>query len=205
MNSKLSTYILYQVSGYSSKYISVVEIICYDSKIYVPQSLHRRVLDWYHFYFINQLVVDLQKQFDSYVIGKALMLNDICMLSHAIYFNGSKIERLFLDIGHQRTLQRKTRGLLHVDLIGTYSKYTIQQQSGRAIIINNISLTCMTIIDSATGWFIIIEITTCNLDEVTGGNGEYIDKSSTRVIYLFNNTCLSRYPCPHKKLFDNGS
>ena len=27
-----------------------VKIICYDSKIYVPQILHRRVIDWYHLY-----------------------------------------------------------------------------------------------------------------------------------------------------------
>ena len=27
-----------------------VEIICYDSKLYVPKSLRRHVLDLYHFY-----------------------------------------------------------------------------------------------------------------------------------------------------------
>ena len=46
----------------------------------------------------------------------------------------------------------------------------------------------MTMIDLATGWFEIVEIPTFDLDEVTAGNDEYIDKSSARVRHLFNNT-----------------
>ena len=55
----------------------------------------------------------------------------------------------------------------------------------------------------ATGWFEIVEVPTYNLDEVTGSNDEYIYKSSSRVSHLFNNTCLRRYPVPHKFAFDN--
>ena len=95
--------------------------------------------------------------------------------------------------------------LVHVDLIGPYSKSIIQQQSGRSIIKTNVSLTCMTMIDPATGWLKIVKIPTYNLDEVTGVNGEYIDKSSDRVSQLFNNIWLSRYPCPRKVMFDKGS
>ena len=46
VNSNFSTYISDQVSGYSMQELDGVEIICYDSKIYVPQSLRRRMLDW---------------------------------------------------------------------------------------------------------------------------------------------------------------
>ena len=67
------------------------------------------------------------------------------------------------------------------------------------------SLTCMTMIDPATGWFDIVEILTFDLDEVTAGNDEYIDKSSDRVSQLFNNTWLCRYLRPRKVVFDNGS
>ena len=65
------------------------------------------------------------------------------------------------------------------------------------------SLTCMTMIDPATGWFDIVQIPTFNLDEVTAGNDEYIYKSSDRVNQLFNNTWLCRYPHPRKVVFDN--
>ena len=48
----------------------------------------------------------------------------------------------------------------------------------------------MTTIDLATGWFKIVQIPTFDLEEVTIGNDEYIDKSSDRVSQLFKNTWL---------------
>ena len=63
----------------------------------------------------------------------------------------------------------------------------------------------MTMINPTTGWFEIFEIPTYNRDDVTGGNDEYIDKSSARVSQLFNNTWLSRYLFPRKVVFDNRS
>ena len=39
----------------------------------------------------------------------------------------------------------------------------------------------MTMIDPATGWFEIVKDPTYDLDEVRGGNDEYINKSSSRV------------------------
>ena len=92
-----------------------------------------------------------------------------------------------------------------MDLIGPYIKSIKQQNPGGAIIWKNISLTCMKMIDPATGWFEIVEILTFDLDEVRAGNNEYIDKSSDRVSQFFNNTWLCIHPCPLKVVFDNGS
>ena len=61
----------------------------------------------------------------------------------------------------------------------------------------------MTIIEPNTGWFEIIEVPTYDINDVTGGNEEYIDKYSARVIHLFNNIWLIRYSNPHKVVFDN--
>ena len=66
--------------------------------------------------------------------------------------------------------------MVHVDLIGPYSKYIRKQQPCGTIIRKNDSLTCMTMIDPATGWINIFEIPTFDLEEVTLGNNEYIDK-----------------------------
>ena len=46
----------------------------------------------------------------------------------------------------------------------------------------------MKMIGPATGWFEIVKVTMYDLDEVKGGNDEYIYKSSARVNQLFNNT-----------------
>ena len=61
---------------------------------------------------------------------------------------------------------------MHVDLIGPYNKSIRQHHPGGAIINNTVSLTCMTIIDPATGGVEIIKVLTYDHDEVTGGNGE---------------------------------
>ena len=74
-----------------------------------------------------------------------------------------------------------------------------------AIIKNNFSLTCMIMIDPATRCFEIVEVTTFDINEVMGGNDEYIDKSSARIFQLLNNTGLCKYPRPRKIVFDNWS
>ena len=61
----------------------------------------------------------------------------------------------------------------------------------------------MEMIDSATGWFDIVEINMFDLKEVALGNDEYIDKSSARVSQMFNKTWICRYLRPHKFVFDN--
>ena len=61
---------------------------------------------------------------------------------------------------------------------------------------NNDSLTCMKMIDPATGWFDNFKIPTFDLNEVTADKDELIDKSSVRVIKPFNNNHICRYPCP---------
>ena len=63
----------------------------------------------------------------------------------------------------------------------------------------------MEIIDPAMSWFEIFEVPTYNLDNIIGGNDDYIDKSYARVIQFFNNTCLNRYLLPRKVVFDNWS
>ena len=65
---------------------------------------------------------------------------------------------------------------MHVDLIGPYSKYIRQHQRGGYIIKNNVSLTCMKMIDPDTYWFEVVKVPTYDIDEVTVGNDECIDK-----------------------------
>ena len=77
---------------------------------------------------------------------------------------------------------------MYVDLIGPYSKYIRQHQTGGSVIKNNVSLACMTILDPIMGWFEIFKMPIYDLDEVMGSNYLCIDKSSSRLSQLFNNT-----------------
>ena len=60
--------------------------------------------------------------------------------------------------------------MVHIDLIGPYRRLIKQQHPGVTVICNNASLTFMTIIDPATGWFEIFDVPTFDLEEVALGN-----------------------------------
>ena len=91
--------------------------------------------------------------------------------------------------------------MMHVDLIGPYKNSIRQQQSRGANIKNGVVLTSMNIIDPAMGWFDIVKVLMFDIDNAMGGNDEYIYKSYVRAGQLYNNTCLIRYPQPHKVVF----
>ena len=91
--------------------------------------------------------------------------------------------------------------LVHVDLIYKYDKSIIKNLQGGSTTNNYVSITCMTMIGSATGWFKIVKFPRFDLDDSAYGNNKYMDKSSIRVIQLFNNTWLCRYPRPRKFMF----
>ena len=77
---------------------------------------------------------------------------------------------LYGNLPPKNIAELKPWDTVHVDLIGTYSKSIIQQHPVGIIVLNNASLTCMTMIDPATGWFEIVKIPTFDLEEVTIGN-----------------------------------
>ena len=85
---------------------------------------------------------------------------------------------------------------MHVDLVSAYIKSIRQHNLVVTIIQANISLTCMTMIYPTRGWSEFFEVPTFDLNEVTGGSDDCIDKLYTRISYLFNNTSLERYPSP---------
>ena len=170
------------------KELNDVEIIFYDSKIYVPQSLCRRVLDWYHFYLNHPGCSRLAKTicevcYWKFLVTQVDLYDNLCNICQQ--FKNRKT--IYGNLPPKNIAELKPWNTLHVDIIVTYSNYIRQQRPGVAIIHNNFSLTCMTMIGPATGRFLIIEFLTFDLDDVMGGNDEYIDKSYARVIQLLNN------------------
>ena len=81
---------------------------------------------------------------------------------------------------------------MHIDLLGTYRKYIRKYQPDRNTIKSSVIISRMEIIDPKTGWFEIFKVPEFDLDEVTGGNYEYIYKSYIRLSQLFNNTRIFR-------------
>ena len=94
------------------------------------------------------------------------------------WFNN--INTIYVHLQPKNIAELKSCNLLHVDLIGPYRTYIMQQNMGGAISKKDVSL-FMIIFDPIIECFEIVKIPTYNLYEVTGGNDKYIYKSSIRV------------------------
>ena len=65
--------------------------------------------------------------------------------------------------------------LVHIDLIGPYSKSIRQHHTGGTIINRYVSLACMKNIKPDKSWFEIIKITMFNINKILCGDDEYIN------------------------------
>ena len=173
VNSNLSTYISVQGSGYSIQELDDIKIICYDSNIYMPQSMRRRVLYWYRFYLNHPGVSRLANTPQEVCYWKGLVTQaELFAKTCKICQKFKKRKTLYEHLPPKNTAELKPWDTVHVDLIGTYSKSIRKHQSGGTVIRKNDSLICMTMIDPATGCSEIVDIPTFELDEVTLGNDE---------------------------------
>ena len=126
-----------------------VEIIFYDSKIYVPQSLRKHVIDWYHLYLNHSGGSTLAKRIRGLCYWKGVVAQaDLYAKTCKICEQFKNIKNIYGHMPPKNIAELKPWDLVHVDLISPYSKYIIQQQPGGAIIRNNVSLTFMAMIDS---------------------------------------------------------
>ena len=180
----------------TSRYYAIIEK-------YVPQTLHRHMLDWYHLYInhhdgsrITEKILELCCCKDLFTQSE--IYDKLCKICQKI----KNIKTIYVHMPPKNISELKPWDSVHVNLIGPYSKSIIKQHICRYFSKNNFSLACMKMIDPATAWFEIVEVPTFDFNEVTGGNDENIYKSSSKVIQFFNNTRLSRYPRPLKFMFD---
>ena len=151
-------------------------MICYDRKIYIPQTLRRRVLDWYQLYLNHPYDSRLYKTIREVCYWKGVVIQaELYSKPCSICQQFKNRKTVYGRLPHKNIAELKLWDTVHVDLIGPYIKYIRQQHLDGAIINNNVSLSCTTMIDHATGWFEIFEVPTYDLDEVMGGNYEYID------------------------------
>ena len=164
------------------------------------------MIDWYQFYLNHPGGSITEKPiwevcYWKFLVTQAELIAKLCKTCQHF----KKRKTLYENLPPNNIAELKHWNKVHVYLIGTYSNSIRQQQPGGTVIRNNASLTCMTIIDPAKGWFEISKIPMFDLEEVTIGNYEYMDESHSRVGQLFNNTWICRYPRPCKVIFDNGS
>ena len=112
-----------------------VKIICYDSKIYIPQSLRRRVLDWYHFYLNHPGDSRLAKKIWELCYWKGLATQaELFAKMCKTYQQFKKINTLYGHLPPKNIAELKPWDTVHVDLIGSYRKSIRKQQPGGTVI-----------------------------------------------------------------------
>ena len=148
ITSKISTYTSYRGSGYSMQALDDSEIICYDRKIYVLQSLHRRVIYWYHIYINHPSGIRLVKTTREVCYWKGFVIRaEIFVKTSKTCQQFKNRKTLYGDLPPKNIAELKPWDLVHVDLIGPYrrgpaqdapffytSSYLSELQSCRSII-----------------------------------------------------------------------
>ena len=124
-----------------------IEIICYYSKIYMPQSLCRRVLDWYHFYLNHPGGSKLSKKIREICYWKGLVAQaELFAKTFNICQQSKKRKTVYGHLLPKNISELKLWDTVHVDLIVPYRKSIRQHQTGGTVIRKNASLNCMEMI-----------------------------------------------------------
>ena len=137
----------------------------------MPQSLIRRVLDWYHLYINHPGGSRLRKTIREVCYWKGLfmqaeMFTKIC--NTCKQFKNRKT--IYEHLPPKNIAELKPWYLVHVDLIGPYRRSIRKQQPGGTVIYKNDRLICMKMIERTKVWLKIINIPTLKLEEVMLGN-----------------------------------
>lgn len=205
-NPKLQTALKDKQSGFTRKLLDNVDLIFYEERIYVPKRLRNRTINWYHHFLCHPGEDRLYKTMKKVCFWKGMtsQIKRHCKLCKICQEKKSR-KRKYGKLPPKIVEPLEPWKTVHIDLVGPYTIDAKQMQPDGSIIPKTYSLTCMTFIDPATGWFEIAEVPHYDLNDLKLKIKSKIDKTSARISQLFNQTWLSRYPRPSKVIFDNGS
>ena len=157
-----------------------VELIHYDGKIYVPEPLRKRIIEWYHLFLVHpgKTRMEATIRYNFTWPKLTLEVEEHCKTCASCQLFKKQRKKY----GHLPPKRAEINPWLrvNVDLIGPY---TINTNKGK------IQLRAMTMMDPATNWFEIAPITNPDSD------------SCQRA---FDSYWLARYPRPQEVGFDNG-
>jgi hypothetical protein len=205
-NSKLKAMLDDASHGFYKTMIDDVELIMYQDRIYIPHSIRDRVLNWFHHYLNHPGGDRLGNTIAACCYWRGLMNDAKKHVKRCKTCNEFKLKkRKYGHLPPKIMEELKRWDTVHVDLIGPYTVTINQRHPDGKLRKKDVQLTCMTMIDPATGWFEIAEVPSFNIEDVKKGNTQLIDKTSARISQVFNQVWLSRYPRPRRVVLDNGS
>ena len=158
-----------------------IDLICHNSKIVVPTTLQKRIMEWYHLFLLHPGINRTEETIRQHLWWKN-MRQDItkhvatCPICQRNKRHQKKYGKVPPKVAEAKPWER-----LCVDLIGPYTIRCSDKTS--------LTCKCVTMIDPATGWFEI---------------HEYDDKRAITVANIVEQQWLSRYPRPDLITYDRG-
>ena len=149
------------------------------------------MLYWYHFFINNPGVIRLANMIWQVWYWKRIVMQAgmyIKMYNKCLQLKNRKTLYELPPLNNIESL--KPWNLVHINLVGPYTKSKIKHHPGGAITKKYLILDYIAMIDPATGWFKIIKVPWFDINEAARGNIEHVDKLPARVSHLFNKTFL---------------
>ena len=189
----ISAALLNPESQWDYQDVEGVKLIHYCKRIYVPKTLRKRTLEWYHHYLCHPGGDRLAATLAQVCTWRGIVsqARTYCRRCSAC----QKYKKRSTKYGHLPSKEVESLdpwNTVCVDLIGPYSLKAKIRMTDGTLKEREITLQAMTFIDPASSWFEIVEVPDT-------------DKTSARISRLFDQVWLSRYPRPQKVLYDNGS
>ena len=157
-------------------------LLCRDDKIIVPKQLQTKMVEWHHEILCHPGVTRTEMTINRHFTWTNLKktVQSVCGNCETC----KRTKRRTTKYG--KIPAKEPEGIpwqtVCVDLIG---QYTIPRKNKK-----NLTLWAMTMIDPATGWFEIAEIST---------------KTADNVANVLEQVWLTRYPWPDKIIYDRGT
>jgi transposase InsO family protein len=166
---------------YTTQTVEGNEVIMYKDKIYVPKTLEQRTLCWYHEYLCHPGANRTEQTIRRHLYWPGLTSDAVRHCKFCKTCQLQKKQRKKYGLLPPKEAEHEPWTRVCVDLVGPY---TLTSKNG-----TKHSLSALTMIDPATGWFEIKAIAT---------------KTAAVIMDHFNNEWLCRYPRPQRIIFDNG-
>ena len=160
------------------------DLITRSGKIVMPKSIQRRTADWCHGFLCHPGETRTEETIRLHYYWPNLreMVKEVCQKCHNCQITKQK----FKKYGHlpPKEAEATPWDTLCIDLIGPYQ---INRKNAKK---DPLTLWALTMIDPATGWFEMREITTKSADDIAN---------------VLEQAWLTRHPWPCKLTFDRGS
>ena len=172
----------YKIRSYSADANTVRKLITYKDHICVPQSLQKRMVEWYHEMLCHPGEVRTEATIAQHFYWKGLRSTvkaicskcDVCQRTKKVHLKYGKLP--------PKTAETKPWQVLCVDLIGPYNLTTRESMP--------LHIWAIMMIDPATGWLEIAPIDTKRADNIAN---------------VVEQVWLTRYPWPDQVTYDRGT